>query len=194
MIRYTTPINEVAKPLHQSPSKKRCSVTFPDTRDKLEAIRQHACMTEEQIHSLWMDHEECQAVRAEAKKVSNENRDKGYSKLLCPIGNPKLAQLKLDLWAKVDNEKNMRGLERYVNSQHRHLREGTARRTIHAVLKAQDDVRESGEEMECLASISRQHSAACTHFAQMIAKADERAVQRRVEYRHKLDPCQIREQ
>jgi hypothetical protein len=197
MIRYTTTINEATKPLHQSPLKQRFSVTFPDTRDKLEAIRQRECMTEEQIHSAWMDAEEYQAVRAEAKKVSNENRDKGHSKLLCPISNPKLAQMQLDLWAKADNEKNMRGLERYVNSQHRHLRDGTARRAIHAVLEAQEKVRESGEKvdfMDCLASVSIQQSAACTQFAQMIAKADERAVHRRVQYRYTLNPCQIREQ
>lgn len=193
--------DEISNSLHQSPSKQRASVKFPDTRDKLEAIRQRASMTEEQIHSSWMDDEEFQAVRAEAKKVSSENMDKGYSNLLCPINNPKLAQLKLDLWAKAENDKNMRGLERYVNSQHRHFRDGTARRAVRAVLEAQRKVRESGEEfdfMDCLATISREHSAACTQFAQMIAKADERAVQRRtsprVQHRHGLNPRQLREQ
>eukprot|EP00980_Cylindrotheca_fusiformis_P007721 scaffold1638_cov120-Cylindrotheca_fusiformis.AAC.4 len=175
---------ELIKPLHESRLKQRATVRFPDTREELETIRQHACMTEEQIHSAWMDSNEFEALRAAARKLSRDNMDKGYSRLLCPIDNPKLAQLRLDLWVKPDNEQNMRGLERYVNSEHRQLRDESVRQTVRAVLEAQSMVRERGaggevDFMDWLASISRCHSAECIEFAQMIAKADERAAQKR---------------
>ncbi|CAJ1899111.1 unnamed protein product [Cylindrotheca closterium] len=158
--------------------EKKRRVSFPESQDELAAIRLIS-MAEE---LMWMDEEEFQAVRAQAHRISNQNRDKGFSKLLCPNEKPDVAQVKLDLWAKMENEKNLRGLERYVNSEHRDFRDAIVRQAVDAVLQAQQQAKENGEQVDftdLLAPISRQYSTTCAEFAQMIAKADAKAVHQR---------------
>lgn len=154
------------------------NVSFPASQDELVAV-QLVSMAEE---LLWLDENEFQAVREQASLISHLNRDKGFSKLLCPNDTPDVAQVKLDLWAKMENEKNLRGLERYVNSEHGDYRDSIVRQAVQAVLQAQQQAREKGEQvdfMDLLAPISRQYSTDCAKFAQMIAKADEKAVHQR---------------
>jgi len=171
-----------------SPHQQKCvvekklkrRVSFPESEEDLVAVR-HVSMAEE---LLWMDEAEFQAVREQANIISDQNRDKGFSKLLAPNEKPDVAQVKLDLWAKMENEKNLRGLERYVNSEHRDHRDSIVRQAVQAVLEAQQQAKENGTEQEVelidlLAPISLQYSTTCAEFAQMIAKADAKAVHQR---------------
>jgi len=157
-----------------SMDQKKQRVTFPESEEELVAVR-HFSLAEE---LLWMDESEFQAVRAQAHLVSDLNRDKEFARLLCPIENPEIAQAKLDLWAKMENDRNMRGLERYVCSEHRNYRDTHSAKAVQAVLEAQQQAKENGLRVE-LDSIYRQYSTSCAEFAQMIAKADEKAVHQR---------------
>jgi hypothetical protein len=127
----------------------------------------------------WLNYQEFCSLKGEATKVAAESKDKGYSKLLArPLSDELLAQMKLDLWAKVENDLNLRGLERYVNTEHREWRDSTRRQAMKAVLEAQKVAKETAELSEFgeyLAAISCQHSADSKEFAQLMAKADEKA-------------------
>lgn len=170
-------MNTPNSPHESSVLEKKHHVSFPESQDELVVVK-HVSMAEE---LMWMDEAEFQAVREHAHNISSQNRDKGFSHLLCPNQKPDIAQVKLDLWAKMENEKNLRGLERYVNSEHRNHRDSIVREAVQAVLVAQQQAKENGEQQitDLLAPISRQYSSSCAEFAQMIAKADEKAVHQR---------------
>jgi hypothetical protein len=169
--------------IHQKPEdesgRKRMMVKWPSTKEKMEEIRRRSSVTENQISTLWLDYQEFRSLKAEASKSAKENRNKGYSKLLGLPDNEKMAQLNLDLWASRENHLNMRGLERYVNSEHRQWRDTATRETRQAVLEAQKKVAHEEDDLDdfsdYLAAISCEHSADSKLFAKMIAKADEKA-------------------
>ena len=185
IINPTESVNESS-----SSSMRKQHVSFPESEEELVVVRQIS-MAEE---LLWMDAAEFQAVREHASLVSTLNLDKGFSMLLEPIANPHEAQVKLDLWAKMENEKNMRGLERYVCSEHRNYRDNLCREAVQAVLAAQQQARENGQSVELfdlLAPIYGKYSTSCLQFAQMIAKADEKAVHQRSRCRSSGPPTMV---
>jgi len=135
-----------------------------------------------------MDGDELEAVRSQAMLFADSAKDKGFAQLLCPMNDgsqvfrylhndPKVAQMKLDLWVKTADNKNMRGLERWANTQHGELRDMTVRTLVQAVLEAQDDAKDNEQVdlMDLLDRTSRQHSFVNKQFAHMMAKADEKA-------------------
>jgi hypothetical protein len=163
----------------ESTRRQRGMVKWPSTKEKMAQIRRRSFLSEEQVKSLWINYQDFCSLKGEATKAATESKDKGYSKLLArPLDDELLAQMKLDLWAKVENDLNLRGLERYVNTEHREWRDSARRQAVKAVLEAQKVVKETAELREFgeyLAAISCQHSADSKEFAQMIAKADEKA-------------------
>jgi hypothetical protein len=164
----------------ESTRRQRGMVKWPSTKEKMTQIRRRSFLSEEQVKSLWLNYQDFCSLRGEATKVATKSKDKGYSKLLDrPLNDELLAQMKLDLWAKVENDLNLRGLERYVNTEHREWRDSARRQAVKAVLEAQKVAKETAELSEFweyhLAAISCQHSADSKEFAQMMAKADEKA-------------------
>jgi DNA-binding ferritin-like protein len=157
-------------------------VKFPSKKEKMEEIRRRSSISDEQLESLWLNYQEFCSLRREVSEEISANKDRGYSKLLIGTLDEQLAQVKLDMWVKPDDNLNQRGLERHVNSQHRAWRDGEKNRAVQAVLEAQAIAREEAELddfADSLASISNQHTQQSKEFAQMMAKADEKAVQQR---------------
>ena len=169
--------------IRQTRDKRKRMVKWPSTKEKLEMIRRRSSVNKEQLQSMWLNYEEFCDLRSAASKSATESMDRGFSKLLTRLPvNENLAQLRLDLWAKVENDSNLRGLERYVSSDHRHKRDEAKRQTTLAVLEAQQSAKENdGLEnfAEYLAAISCRHSADSRSFAAMMGIADEKAIRRR---------------
>lgn len=158
-------------------------VKFPSKKEKMEEIRRRSSITDEQLESMWLNYQEFCSLRKGVSEEISANKDRGYSKLLiATLDDERLAQVKLDMWVKPDDSLNQRGLERHVSSQHRAWRVGEKNRSVQAVLEAQAIAREESEFddfADYLACISSQHTQQSKEFAQMMAKADEKAVQRR---------------
>ena len=158
-------------------------VRWPSSKEKLERIRRKSSLSEEQVKSLWLNYQDFLNIRERNKSAIYS--DRGYSKLL-PGKNGEedqedhLRQIKLDLWAKVENDLNMRGLERNVSDDHRQWRRLQTQQVRVAVLEAQA-VAQEDEELEdfsqFLAEISLEYSKQSTEFAVMLGKADEKAAQ-----------------
>jgi hypothetical protein len=165
-----------------SPPRNKGLVKFPSKKEKMEEIRRRSSISGEQLESLWLNYQEFRSLRREVSEEISANKDRGYSKLLIGTLDEQLAQVKLDMWVKPDDNLNQRGLERHVSSQHRAWRDGEKNRAVQAVLDAQAIAREEAELddfADSLASISNQHTQQSKEFAQMMAKADEKAVQQR---------------
>ena len=168
--------------MQPSEVKKTCTVKWPVSREKLESIHFVSSFPKERRQSMYIGRKELRDLQDQIIEVTDVYRDKGFCNLLPnSLVDPKLAQVKLELWANTDSNQNLRGLERYVNDKHRKLRDSTTRKAIQAVLDTQRKVREQEENVdfdEHLALASMELSSESILFAQMIAKADEKTAQK----------------
>ena len=175
-------VANAAAPSTELKARNKGLVKFPSTKEKMEEIRRRSSISNEQLDSLWLNYREFCDLRTEVQHVARETKDKGYSKLLTvPKDDENMAQMRLDMWAKVENDLNLRGLERQVNSEHKQWRDEERARTRRAVLEAQEYLREDREFedfSDYLAMISSRNSERSKMFARMMAKADEKAARK----------------
>lgn len=133
------------------------------------------------LTDIWYEYQELCNMKRKAMIVAKEAQKYGFGSLLSKTYG-KLCdetQIAVNTWARNGNSR--RGLERWINNEYAAKRADIRRRTIQSVLRAQEKMREEGINdvdygTKVLARLSEAFSIDSRHFAVVMGRADEAAV------------------
>jgi len=169
------------------PRMSNLSVSFPETDQELARVvaEIEPCMnySEEDRKNLWYTRSDYHFARSSARVIAKESERYGHSKQLEGVyisAFQQQAQDALNLWALHGHSR--RGLERWANSRHGHVRKDDQYMYQQGVLRAQQEIKlkdscggDKQAQAERLREVGFILSRKSRLFAQMMGEADAQA-------------------
>jgi hypothetical protein len=174
----------VSKTKMTSSRRRTKSVRFAPEERLCEYQRGPKKLTLDMCDEVWFQPEDFQNFRLDARDSSLNAIKKGLSAYIKRTygHTDKQTQDMHNLWARCSDTR--RGLERFINQEYGKNRRFTQKKTIQAVLYAQERLRKDGERdyghtSAVISSVASAVSAEAVAFAAMLGRADYAAVVRR---------------